>query len=103
MKESSVSRWEDREFRLVDPKSVNIGADSGVGDSQMPTAQYQYKGHCKSRLIYLFTFGMVGPPFFCPFIQLDNFSSILTPLSSGATNSFHKPLLKKSVPIWYTS
>lgn len=43
MKESSVSKWEDREFRLVDPKSVNIGADSGVGDSQMPTTPYQYQ------------------------------------------------------------
>ena len=42
MKESSVSKWEDREFRLVDPKSVNIGADSGAGDSQMPMASYQY-------------------------------------------------------------
>lgn len=51
----------------------------------------------------LFTFGMVSPPFFGPFIQLDVFSLILTPLSPGVKNSFHKFLLKKSVPIWYAS
>ena len=36
MKDSSVSRFEERELRLVEPKSVRTGAASGVGDSQIP-------------------------------------------------------------------
>lgn len=102
MKESSVSKWEDREFRLVDPKSVNIGADSGVGDSQIPIPQCSVPGLLRMT-VDLFTFGMVCPPFFGPFIQLDVFSLILAPPSPGVKNSFHKLLLKKSVPIWYAS
>jgi hypothetical protein len=35
-KDSSVSRFAEREFRLVDPKRVRMGGDVGVGDSQIP-------------------------------------------------------------------
>lgn len=35
-KESSVSIWADREFKLVDPKRVKTGGVDGLGESQIP-------------------------------------------------------------------
>jgi hypothetical protein len=34
--ESSMSRFEEREFRFVEPKRVRTGGDVGVGEIQMP-------------------------------------------------------------------
>lgn len=36
IKDSSVSRFAERELRFVDPKSVRMGGDVGVGESQIP-------------------------------------------------------------------
>lgn len=36
IKESSVSRFADREFRLVEPNNVNVGGRSLEWESQMP-------------------------------------------------------------------
>lgn len=35
-KDSSVSRFAERELRFVDPKSVRMGGDVDVGESQIP-------------------------------------------------------------------
>ena len=34
--ESSVSRFADRELRLVDPNRVKIGSETALGDTQIP-------------------------------------------------------------------
>jgi hypothetical protein len=36
MNDSSMSRWADLEFKLVEPNRVRIGAVSGFGESHTP-------------------------------------------------------------------
>ena len=36
MNDNSVSRFDDREFKLVEPKRVIVGSDEGVGRIHMP-------------------------------------------------------------------
>lgn len=43
-KESSVSRFADREFRFVEPNIVNVGGESLEGDNQMPGQHEHTRG-----------------------------------------------------------
>ena len=41
MKDNSVSRFDDREFKLVEPNRVIVGSDEGVGRIQIPCREYE--------------------------------------------------------------
>ena len=41
IKDSSVSRFDDREFKLVEPNRVIVGSDEGVGRIQIPYREYK--------------------------------------------------------------
>ena len=49
--DSSVSRFADREFRFVEPKSVRAGVAVGVGRTQMPGRSFSpcRRGGCVER------------------------------------------------------
>lgn len=36
MKDNSVSKFDDREFKLVEPNKVIVGSDEGVGRIHIP-------------------------------------------------------------------
>ena len=40
-KDNSVSRFDDREFKLVEPNRVIVGSDEGVGRTHIPFAEYE--------------------------------------------------------------
>jgi len=41
MKDNSVSRFDDREFKLVEPNRVIVGSDEGAGRIHIPFIEYE--------------------------------------------------------------
>lgn len=68
-KESSVSKFAEREFRLVEPKRVRQGSAVGLGRSQIPSRGGREREDCDRRSGDG-TFGMICPAISFPFIQL---------------------------------
>ena len=50
--ESSVSRFAERELRLVEPNIVSVGGRSLEGDSQMPRESERARGERKREYLW---------------------------------------------------